>query len=89
MNWPALIIGLGITVVVVVGGYFIVGRFVASSDERELRRLYTKMASDKVKACLAAQAAFIAENSKGIAAEAEAKYPVPGAPAFLYAPAAV
>jgi len=85
MNWPMVFLGVGIVIVVAVGGYFIAGRFVASSDERELRRLYTKMASDKVKACLAAQQAFIAENSKGIAAEAEAKYPVPGAPAFLYA----
>lgn len=86
MNWPAMLIGLGVAVIVVVGGYFIAGRFVASSDERELRRLYTQMASDKVKACLVAQQAYVSENSKGVAAAAEAKFPMPAAPSFLYAP---
>jgi hypothetical protein len=79
-----MLIGLGVAVIVVVGGYFIAGRFVASSDERALRRQYTALAAKAIADAQAAQNAYMAEHGKGITAEAANKYPIPAAPSFLY-----
>jgi hypothetical protein len=84
MNWPALFLGIGVAIIVVVGGYLIAGRFVASSDERALRRQYTALAAKAIADAQAAQTAYMAEHGKGIAAEASNKYPIPAAPSFLY-----